>query len=133
MILNHVGCSVSEQELFRAAELCVPGVGWIESDEVVRLARLFGQPRNLQADCRIDLDLASLSDLVSHERFPIVAIDRRPIDGEWGCHSVVLTSIRKCFVGVLDPLRETADEVVIPTDTFKEAIMWCVVWHLEGD
>jgi ABC-type bacteriocin/lantibiotic exporter with double-glycine peptidase domain len=96
MLLAQHNISVSEEELVRVARF--EGYG-IHIKEVVRLAMEHG----LNAEIR-ELALPAVSALLEEDRFPILFLDRMPIDGEFAIHSVIPLRVSKRVVTCLDPL-----------------------------
>jgi hypothetical protein len=64
------------------------------------------------------LDLAAISVLLEQGNFPIVFLDRLPIDGEFAIHTVIPVRITRKSVTCLDPLF---GERRIPRKLFERA------------
>jgi ABC-type bacteriocin/lantibiotic exporter with double-glycine peptidase domain len=97
MLLAYHGTETTEDELIRAANM---EEGGLEIEELARLARNYG----LQVDIS-ELSLDDLADLVAHLRFPIVYLNRFPMDRQFAIHAVIPIRITRHFVTFLDPRR----------------------------
>jgi hypothetical protein len=119
MILAHYGAAATEAELVRTA-----GVrGGIDPDDLARLAVTHGFHVRVE-----QLDADDLATILEHGVFPIVYVDRLPIDGEFAVHAVIPTRISPRFIWCLDPLR---GDRRIGRRKFAEAERrvgrWCVI------
>jgi ABC-type bacteriocin/lantibiotic exporter with double-glycine peptidase domain len=110
MVLAQHDISVTEEELGHSARF--EGYG-IHIEEVVRLAHQFGLRAEIQG-----LDLAAVSGLLARGNFPIVFVDRAPIDGEFAIHTVIPVRVNRKSVVCLDPLF---GERRIPRKLFERA------------
>ncbi len=97
MILAQHGIDASEDELIHVARI---EEGGLDIEELARLAERYG----LQPTIR-QLPLDDISGLLSRERFPIVYLNRYPIDAQFAVHAVIPFRISTRFVSFLDPLQ----------------------------
>jgi ABC-type bacteriocin/lantibiotic exporter with double-glycine peptidase domain len=97
MLLAHHGTEVSEAELVRLATM---EEGGLDIEELARLAGSLG----LRAEIR-ELAFKNLAELVAEQRYPIVYLNRLPMDAEFSIHAVVPIRISAHFVTFLDPRR----------------------------
>lgn len=122
MILAYQGKESTEGELVQAAALEPSGM---DPEELARLARRYG----LRAVER-QLDQGALFDLIRQQRFPIVFLYRRFINGVGEGHVVIPIRLTRRYVICHDPLR---GERRITIRKFEEARrlvgQWVVVWE----
>jgi len=127
MVLAHHGTTVTEEELAQAGGK----EGWLDPEEVARLARRYGLPLSDQ-----QLSLHDLKTRVGRREFPIVVLYREPIDGAREVHAVVPFHFSRQFVWFLDPLRPPPGERQVTIRKFEEARRlvgrWVVVWEPGG-
>jgi ABC-type bacteriocin/lantibiotic exporter with double-glycine peptidase domain len=97
MLLAHHGTGVTEAELVRATAM---EEGGVDIEELARVARRFGFRAEIH-----ELTAGAVADLVAQERFPIVYLNRWPLDGEWAVHAVLPVRFTRHYVTFLDPLR----------------------------
>jgi ABC-type bacteriocin/lantibiotic exporter with double-glycine peptidase domain len=97
MLLAQQGTNIGEAELLEGA---APLVGGLPLEELAKLAQRHG----FSAEIR-QLDLIQLAELIEGGTFPIVYLDRLPIDGEFSVHAVIPVRVTRQFVTFLDPLR----------------------------
>lgn len=97
MLLAFHGTETSEDELIDKAEM---EEGGVDIQELSALAQRYG----LRADIQ-ELSLEDLADCIAQERFPIVYLNRFPMDAEFAIHAVVPVRISAHFVTFLDPRR----------------------------
>jgi ABC-type bacteriocin/lantibiotic exporter with double-glycine peptidase domain len=97
MILAFHGIEVSEDDLVRSARM---EEGGLDIEELVKCAKAHGLEAGIQ-----ELSLKDLADLVVRERFPIVYLNRFPMDGQFAIHAVVPIRFSPHFVTFLDPRR----------------------------
>jgi ABC-type bacteriocin/lantibiotic exporter with double-glycine peptidase domain len=125
MLLAHQGIHVSETELFQGAHLEIAAVGWLNPEELARLAQKYGVSAT-----ETKLSLARLKSLLAARRWPIVFLNRKPLDGVSEGHAVIPTRISAGQVTFLDPLQ---GERRISTRKFEKARripgQWAVVWQ----
>jgi ABC-type bacteriocin/lantibiotic exporter with double-glycine peptidase domain len=122
MILAYQGAEVTEEELVRAADLQPGGV---TPEELAQLARSYGFAASEQ-----QLETADLQELVAREKFPIVFLYRRLIDGIAEVHAVVLLRFSRLYVSFLDPLRGRRRVTVRKFEDARRWIgNWVVVWE----
>jgi ABC-type bacteriocin/lantibiotic exporter with double-glycine peptidase domain len=97
MLLAHHGVTASEAELL----VGVPELeGGLSVEDLTRLAEQHGFRAHIEQP-----SLARIAELLELGTFPIVYLDRSPIDGEFSVHAVVPIRVTRRFVVVLDPLR----------------------------
>jgi len=122
MILAHHGMAVSEAALLREIAM---EEGGVDPDQLASLAQRYGLNALAQP-----LDLDAISALVRSERYPIVLIDRTPLDGEFAVHAVIPIRFTRRYITLLDPLR---GERRVTIRKFEEAQRrvggWAVVWE----
>jgi ABC-type bacteriocin/lantibiotic exporter with double-glycine peptidase domain len=122
MILAYQGTEITEKELEQASFL--PPTG-LDPEELAQLAGRFG----LRAVER-QLDQDDLFDLIRQQRFPIVFLYRRLINGVGDGHAVIPVRLTRRYVQILDPLK---GERRISIARFEEARrligQWAVVWE----
>ena len=119
MILAHHGTHVTESDLLPLVSLVQGG---LDPDQIATVARHYG----LHAEIA-ELDVSTIRDLVAQGRFPIVMIDRRPLDNEFTIHAVIAIRFTRHFVTVLDPL---CGERRLSLRKFTEAqrrVLWAVI------
>jgi ABC-type bacteriocin/lantibiotic exporter with double-glycine peptidase domain len=97
MLLAQQGVNLGEAELLLEA---APLIGGLPLEELVRLAKRHGL--NAETD---QLDIRQLAELIDRGTFPIVYLDRSPLDGEFSVHAVIPVRVTRYFVTFLDPLR----------------------------
>jgi hypothetical protein len=96
MILAHYGVVETEAALVETASV----QGGLDPDDLARLAEAHRLHVTVQ-----QLDIEELVVLREKDLFPIVYVDRWPLDGEFAVHAVIPTRISRRFVWFLDPLR----------------------------
>ena len=120
MLLAYRGIAVSEGELAGATS-----EAGFNPDQVVELARR----HDLEAEAKV-LTVGDIGELVAKRLFPIVLIDRWPLDGDFAIHAVIPIRLSKRSITVLDPLRGRRR---IPLSKFKVAHErvgnWSVTWN----
>jgi ABC-type bacteriocin/lantibiotic exporter with double-glycine peptidase domain len=125
MILAHQGVEKTEAELATAASLQPSG---LDPEELAQLAQQCG----LQAVER-QMDGPELLALIRQDRFPIVFIYRRLINGVGEGHAVIPTHVTRRYVTFLDPLH---GERRVSLRKFEEARrligQWVVIWEAPG-
>jgi ABC-type bacteriocin/lantibiotic exporter with double-glycine peptidase domain len=117
MLLAQHGLQVSEDELLLAA---IMEPGGVHIEELARLAGHYGLQPQIQR-----LQLNAMKDLVAQEIFPIVFLNRMPLDQEFAIHTVIPIRFSPRFVTVLDPLR---GERRITIRKFEAARRWLTEW-----
>ena len=110
MLLAQRGIHVTEEEMIQEATF--EGYG-IYIEELVRLAEHYGLRAEIQ-----ELELAAIAELLAHGTYPIVYLDRTPLDGEFAIHTVIPIRISRRTVAFLDPLH---GERRVPRRTFENA------------
>ena len=124
MLLAHRGITVSEVELFRGAHLEIAAVGWINPEELALLARQYGLPAS---ESRVSL--TQLKRLLLAKKWPIVFVNRKPIDGVSEGHAVIPTRIVQGRVTFLDPLQGERRTSVRKFEQARRIIgQWAVLW-----
>jgi len=96
MLLAHYGMEVTEEELLGTVTM-EPGA---VHEELARLA----EECELRAEIR-QLKQEDLRKLVASENFPIVSLNRLPIDRQFAIPAVIPIRVSSRFVILLDPLR----------------------------
>jgi ABC-type bacteriocin/lantibiotic exporter with double-glycine peptidase domain len=125
MLLAHQGIAVDEARLFHEAHLEIAAVGWINPEELAVLARKFG----LSA-IETKLPLARLKRLVAAELWPIVFLNRQPIDGVAEGHAVIPTKISSGRVTFLDPLQGERRTSTRKFERARRVVgQWAVAWE----
>jgi ABC-type bacteriocin/lantibiotic exporter with double-glycine peptidase domain len=117
MLLAHHGLEATEAELLLAVSM---EPGGVHIEELARLAELYGLQPEIQ---RLKLD--AMKDLVTHQNFPIVFLNRMPLDRELAIHAVIPVRFSPRFVTFLDPLR---GERHISIRKFEDARRWLSQW-----
>jgi predicted double-glycine peptidase len=97
MLLAFHGKETTEEDLIRATRM---EEGGVDIEELARIAQHFG----LKAGIR-ELSLPDLADLVAQQRFPIVYLNRFPMDRQFAIHAVIPIRVSPRFVTFLDPRR----------------------------
>lgn len=97
MILAQHGTEVTEDDLIRAAHM---DDGGVDIEELAHLAESFG----LRAVVR-QVFIDDFPGLLGCEQFPILYLNRLPIDGRFAIHAVIPVRMSARFVTVFDPLR----------------------------
>src|SRR5580765_1283357 len=120
LMLAHFGLAdIAEEILARDESLTEGGAN---PDQLVRIAEKFAINASAQ-----QLDLPASKSLVGRRFFPIVYIDRLPIDGEFSIHAVIPIRFGRRLVKVLDPLRGPRQ---LPIQKFRKSLRrvgWTVV------
>ena len=98
MLLAHHGREVAESELRRTCNLTEHGA---HIEELCRVASQLGFKARIEEAIEID----RLEQLLTQGLFPIVYINRLPLDRELSVHSVVVVRVTTRIVSFLDPLR----------------------------
>ena len=98
MLLAHHGCNATESELRAICDVTEHGT---HIEELCRVARQVGFAARIEEA----IDIADLEHHHARGLFPIVYLNRQPIDGELSTHSVVIVRVTPRFVVFLDPLR----------------------------
>jgi ABC-type bacteriocin/lantibiotic exporter with double-glycine peptidase domain len=122
MILAYQGRASTEAELVRLAAMQPSGM---DPEGLARLARHYGLYAEEQ-----QLDREALVNLIRRQRFPIVFLYRRLINGVGEGHAVIPVRLSRQYVTFLDPLR---GERRVTIRKFEEARrllgQWVVVWE----
>ena len=74
--------------------------GGLDPATLAELAQRYG----LTAEAR-QIDLKTIVELVAHDQYPIVLLDRSVLDREFSIHAVIPIHFSPHYVQVLDPLR----------------------------
>jgi len=100
--------------------------GGADPNQLVRLAERNG----LKAEPR-QLDLAAIQALVAHGQFPIVYVDRQPLDREFAIHAVIPVRFTSDYVRLLDPLRGERRLTIRKFEQALRRVGWTVVCELQ--
>jgi ABC-type bacteriocin/lantibiotic exporter with double-glycine peptidase domain len=95
MLLAHYGRIATEAELIRATAM---EEGGVDIEELARVARRWGLRAEVQ-----ELSLDALVQLVAQERFPLVYLNRFPLDAQFAIHAVIPVRFTRHYVTLLDP------------------------------
>ena len=98
MLLAHHGRHVAESELRAICDVSEHGM---HIEELYRVANQVG----FKARIEEAIEIVDLEHHLARGLFPIVYINRQPIDGELSTHSIVIVRVTQQFVIFLDPLR----------------------------
>jgi ABC-type bacteriocin/lantibiotic exporter with double-glycine peptidase domain len=122
MILAYQGQATTEAGVVRRAAMQPSGM---DPEGLAQLAQRYG----LYAVER-QLDRETLFDLIRRQRFPIVFLYRRLINGVGEGHAVIPVRLSRHYITFLDPLR---GERRVTIRKFEEARrllgQWVVVWE----
>jgi ABC-type bacteriocin/lantibiotic exporter with double-glycine peptidase domain len=122
MIFAFLGTQISEQELFQEVIL---ETGGLNPEELSQLGRRHG----LRAIER-QLTLEELVDLTSQNRFPIVFLNRGPVDKADEGHAVIPVRFSRHFVTILDPLQSKRRISIRKFEAARRLVnYWSVVWE----
>ena len=97
MLLAFHGTEITEEELVRLTRM---EEGGLDIEELAKTA----QNQGYRVEIR-ELTLVDIVDLISCQCFPIVYLNRFPIDRKFSIHAVIPTNVSPRFVTFLDPLR----------------------------
>jgi len=122
MILAYQGRESTEAELVQAAALQPSGM---DPGEVVQLAQRYGLRAVEQP-----LDQETLFNLIRRQRFPIVFVYRRLINGVGEGHAVIPVRLSRHYVTFLDPLRGERRVTIRKFEEARRLVgQWVVVWE----
>lgn len=97
MVLASHHIDVSESELVEVAQM---QEGGLDIEELANLAGRFG----LQGEVR-ELAEADLIQFIGNKQWPIVFLNRFPLDRHFAIHAVIPVRFSRQFVTVLDPRK----------------------------
>jgi ABC-type bacteriocin/lantibiotic exporter with double-glycine peptidase domain len=122
MILAYQGTNTTEAEMVQAAALQPSGM---DPGEVVQLAQHFGVRAAEQ-----QLEQDALLYLIRQQRFPIVFLYRRLINGVGEGHAVVPLRLSRHYATFLDRLRGERRVTIRKFEEARRLVgQWVVVWE----
>jgi len=122
MILAHQGCEFTEDELRARADLAQGG---LNPEQLEALATQLGlDARRRQVRWEV------LETLILQQAYPIVYLDRLPLDGEFSVHAVIPTRLSRQFITFLDPLRGERRVSIRKFEIGRNRVgRWAVIWR----
>jgi ABC-type bacteriocin/lantibiotic exporter with double-glycine peptidase domain len=122
MILAYQGHARTEAELVRSAAMQPSG---IDPEGLAQLAQQYSLSAVEQ-----QLDQEPLFDLIRQQRFPIVFLYRRLINGVGEGHAVIPVRLSRQYVTFLDPLRGERRVTIRKFEEARRLVgQWVVVWE----
>jgi ABC-type bacteriocin/lantibiotic exporter with double-glycine peptidase domain len=122
MILAYQGQASTEAELVQSAAMQPSG---LDPEGLAQLAQRYGLDAVEQ-----QLDREVLFDLIRQQRFPIVFLYRRLINGVGEGHAVIPVRLSRQYVRLLDPLRGERRVTIRKFEEARRLVgQWVVVWE----
>jgi ABC-type bacteriocin/lantibiotic exporter with double-glycine peptidase domain len=122
MILAYRGLVSTEAEVVQSAAMPPSGM---DPEGLAQLAQRYGLYATEQ-----QLDREALFDLVRQQRFPIVFLYRRLINGVGEGHAVIPIRLSRQYVTFLDPLRGERRVMIRKFEEARRLVgRWVVIWE----
>ena len=121
-ILAYQGRARSEADVVQSAAMQPSG---LDPEGLAQLAQRYGLHAVEQ-----QLDQQALSELIRQQRFPIVFLYRRLINGVGEGHAVIPVRLSRQYVTFLDPLRGERRVTIRKFEEARRLVgQWVVVWE----
>jgi ABC-type bacteriocin/lantibiotic exporter with double-glycine peptidase domain len=122
MILAYQGLARSEADVVQSAAMQPSGM---DPEGLAQLAQRYGLHAVVQ-----QLDREALGNLIRQQRFPIVFLYRRLINGVGEGHAVIPVRLSRQYVAFLDPLRGERRVTIRKFEEARRLVgQWVVVWE----
>jgi ABC-type bacteriocin/lantibiotic exporter with double-glycine peptidase domain len=122
MILAYQGRACSEADFVQSAALQPSGM---DREGLAQLMQRYGLYAREQ-----QLEQEALFELIRQQRFPVVFLYRRLINGVGEGHAVIPVRLSRLYVTFLDPLRGERRVTIRKFEEARRLIgQWVVVWE----